>query len=160
MRVKVTDLVRPVFILLLLCWLGPLGLAAPRLGVHDGYTRLVFDLPALTTAKGQLSGQTYTVQLGRALKSESGALSAPGLSRYQISGTRLTLSLTGAGKPTTQVFSPSAGQPARLVIDVPLAAAGAAPVVSVPAAPVAVSKAPPPSQRWCQWRAPCRRVRP
>ena len=146
MRVKVTDLVRSVFIFLLLCWLGPLGLTAPRLGNHDGYTRLVFDLPAVTTARGQLSGQTYTVQLGRALRSESGALNAPGLSRYQISGTRLTLSLTGAGQPSTQVFLPSGTQPARLVIDVPLAAGAVRGPInsgsgnSVPVAPAAASK--------------------
>ncbi|UWX65274.1 N-acetylmuramoyl-L-alanine amidase family protein [Deinococcus rubellus] len=103
--------------------------AAPRIGSHLGYTRLVFDLPGVITASGQLAAQTYTVQLGGVLKSESGPLDVPGLSRYQISGSRLTLTLSGptlggAGQPTVQVLPASGVQPARLVVDVPLSGAG------------------------------------
>lgn len=137
---------RLLVILVLLCGgplLSPPAAAAPRIGSHSGYTRLVFDLPALTTAQGQLSGQTYAVQLGRALPSESGKLNAPGLSRYQISGSRLTLTLSGpvpsgAARPRVQVLPASGTQPARLVVDVLLSAAKtpAAKKVSVPAAPL------------------------
>ncbi len=134
---------RLLVILLLLCGsplLSPSAAAAPRIGSHTGYTRLVFDLPALTTAQGQLSGQRYTVQLGRALKSESGVLSVPGLSRYQISGSRLILTLSSPAsvRPTLQVLPASGAQPARLVVDVPISAAKPplAKKVSVPAAPV------------------------
>jgi len=134
---------RLLLILLLLCGsplLSPSAAAAPRIGSHTGYTRLVFDLPALTTAQGQLSGQRYTVQLGRALKSESGVLSVPGLSRYQISGSRLILTLSSPAsvRPTLQVLPASGAQPARLVVDVPISAAKSplAKKVSVPAAPI------------------------
>jgi len=139
---------RLLLILLLLCGsplLSPSAAAAPRIGSHTGYTRLVFDLPALTTAQGQLSGQRYTVQLGRALKSESGVLSVPGLSRYQISGSRLILTLSSPAsvRPTLQVLPARGAQPARLVVDVPISAAKPpaakpplAKKVSVPAAPV------------------------
>lgn len=141
---------RLLVILLLLCaaaLLSPPGAAAPRIGSHAGYTRLVFDLPSPTTASGQLSALTYTVQLGRALSGESGVLSAPGLSRYRISGNRLTLTLSGpalngAAQPSVQVLAASGSQPARLIVDVPLSAAttpDAKPPlskkVSVPAAP-------------------------
>ena len=137
--------------LLLLCCgalLSPPSAAAPRIGRHLEYTRLVFDLPAPTTASGQLSGSTYTVQLGRALPSEAGALNAPGLNRYQIRGRRLTLTLSGpvpsgAARPSVQVLPASGAQPTRLVVDVPLGAARpssaknpAAKKVSVPAAPI------------------------
>ncbi|WP_237724613.1 N-acetylmuramoyl-L-alanine amidase family protein [Deinococcus alpinitundrae] len=139
-------LVKRLLVILLLLCSGPLlslaAAAAPRIGSHSGYTRLVFDLPALTTAQGQLSGQSYTVQLGRALPSESGKLNVPGLNRYQISGRRLTLTLSGpvpgAARPRVQVLPASGTQPARLVVDVPLGVAKtpAAKKVSVPAAPL------------------------
>ncbi len=130
-----------LLLIVVLLLLASLGRAVPRVGSHDGYTRLVFDLPALTTASGTLLGQTYTVKLGRALPSASGALSAPGLSRYQVSGQRLTLTLSGAGTPRLQVLPASGAQAARLVVDVPLKAA------SKKAAPKRVAAPRPPPAR-------------
>ncbi|AWN23609.1 N-acetylmuramoyl-L-alanine amidase [Deinococcus irradiatisoli] len=134
-------LVKRFFLILFLSLLASLGLAAPRVGLHDGYTRLVFDLPAVMSASGKLSGQTYTVQLGRALPSAAGALSAPGLSRYQISGQRLTLTLSGAGTPRLQVLPASGAVKPRLVVDVPLKAVKKAAAKKVVPAPPALVRA-------------------
>ncbi|WP_225430045.1 N-acetylmuramoyl-L-alanine amidase [Deinococcus detaillensis] len=109
---------------LFLAMCGCFSAAAPRIGSHDGYTRLVFELPAKTSlpTSGQLSGQTYTVQLSRALPSESGVVSAPGLSRWTIQGQRITLNLRGGGVPKLSALPAASGQAARLVIDVPISA--------------------------------------
>ena len=126
-----------VLALLAVCLSG-LAAAVPRVGQHDGYTRLVFDLPAQTSAIGKLSNITYTISLGKPQKSESGQLNAPGVSRYQVSGTRvvLTLSQAGSAAPEVQVFAASGSQPARLVVDVPLSravqAASATPATASP----------------------------
>ena len=126
--------------MVLLACAGALAVAAPRVGQHDGYTRLVFDLPAQTSASGKLSQQTYTISLGKGLASESGKLDAPGVSKYQISGSKiiLTLSKSGLTAPTTQVFAASGSQPARLVVDVPLgqATTASAKSTAAPAKPV------------------------
>ena len=115
---------RSFWIWLLCAALGFSAQAAPRIGSHEGYTRLVFDLPANTSATGKLSGQTYTVELGKPLPSEAGQLSAAGLSRYAVQGNRLTLTLSSAlpsgSPPKTQVLPADNGKPARLVVDVPI----------------------------------------
>ncbi|WP_420595734.1 N-acetylmuramoyl-L-alanine amidase [Deinococcus sp.] len=115
---------RLIWVLLMCAALGFSAQATPRVGSHDGYTRLVFDLPAVTSATGKLSGQTYTVQLGKPLPSEAGNLSAAGLSKYAVQGNRLTLTLSGAlpggSQPKTQVLPAESGKPARLVVDVPI----------------------------------------
>lgn len=101
---------------------GPLAHAAPRIGSHDGYTRVVFDLPAVTTAQAKLSGSSYIVQLGRSLPSQSGAVSAAGVLRYRVSGRQIVLTLSNAAAPKLNVLPVSGNLKARLVIDVPIKA--------------------------------------
>ncbi len=109
------SLCQPALALVLLTsWLSP-AQAAPRVGLHQGYTRLVFALPSATQARAQQRGSQYRVILGKSLHSESGGLSAAGVSSYRISGNVLTLQLTRQGKPRVQVLA----HPARLVVDVP-----------------------------------------
>lgn len=100
---------------------APLAQAAPRVGSHDGFTRLVFDLPH--SGNGQASrvqiskqGSLYRLQLGQRLPNQSGTLSAAGVSGYQVSGNQITLRLTRQGTPHAQLLGQ--GQP-RLVIDIP-----------------------------------------
>ncbi|MFC4453192.1 N-acetylmuramoyl-L-alanine amidase [Deinococcus sonorensis] len=117
-----------LFVLLLL--LSGLAQAAPRVGTHDGYTRLVFDLPAASSLSTTRSGSTVTVQLSVALKAEQGTLSGPA-TRYAIQGKAVSLTLATAQQPVSaQIYPAAAGQPNRLVIDLP--AASRAPVATRP----------------------------
>ena len=96
--------------------------AAPRVGTHDGYTRLVFDLPGqnAVTSTAKVVSQAVTVKLGATLKSEQGSLNAPGVTAYAVSGGTVTVTLAaGHSRASASVLPASGGQPARLVIDVP-----------------------------------------
>ncbi|GGK89514.1 N-acetylmuramoyl-L-alanine amidase [Deinococcus radiotolerans] len=111
--------------------------AAPRVGQHDGYTRLVFDLPGVTTASSKVAAQSVTVTLGTALKAEQGPLSASGVTAYAVAGRTVTVTLAkGHASAKVSVLPAGSGQPARLVIDVPSSVAAAA----VPARPVAAAR--------------------
>ncbi|MGY2893146.1 N-acetylmuramoyl-L-alanine amidase family protein [Deinococcus sp. UYEF24] len=121
--------------------------AAPRIGSHDGYTRLVFDLPGPATLASALSTGTggnrvLNVTLNVPLRAEQGTISEPGVASYVIEGQRVSVQLAaGIGTASALLLPAGGGQPNRLVIDVPLgagsgnAAGGAAPVkVGSPAA--------------------------
>lgn len=129
--------------LILLSLLGGLTLpahAAPRVGTHDGYTRLVFDLPGqnTVTSTAKVAAQSVTVKLGATLKSEQGALKAPGVTAYAVSGGTVTVTLAaGHSRASASVLPASGGQPARLVIDVPTTAA-ARQAAAAPARPATV----------------------
>lgn len=89
---------------------------AVRVGSHNGFTRLVFDLKGPAQASVSQQGSLYSVTLSRAaLPAQQGSLSAAGVSGYAVSGNVLRLRLTRQGQPRTQVLS---GAP-RLVIDIP-----------------------------------------
>jgi len=104
--------------------LAPLSLAAPRVGSHDGYTRLVFNLPKAASSTVKVSGQSVTVRLGVTLPAEQGALSAPGVTAYAVAGGTVTVTLAkGHASAKASVLPAASGQPARLVIDVPTSAA-------------------------------------
>lgn len=126
--------------LILLSLLGGLTHAAPRVGTHDGYTRLVFDLPGqgAVTSTAKVAAQSVTVKLGATLKSEQGPLNAPGVTAYAVSGGTVTVTLAaGHSRASSSVLPASGGQPARLVIDVPTTAA-ARPAAAAPARPATV----------------------
>ncbi|GGR82677.1 N-acetylmuramoyl-L-alanine amidase [Deinococcus sedimenti] len=109
--------------------------AAPRVGQHDGFTRLVFNLPTVTTASSKVTGQSVTVTLGAALSAEQGPLSAPGVTAYAVAGRTVTVTLAkGHGSAKVSVLPAASGQSARLVIDVPSSVAAAAVPVRPPAA--------------------------
>ncbi|WP_245593313.1 N-acetylmuramoyl-L-alanine amidase family protein [Deinococcus frigens] len=125
-------------IVALLCaLLAPsLAAAAPRVGAHDGFTRLVFDLPGNATSSVTAAGRSVTVKLNVSLKSEQGALKAAGVTAYAVSGGTVTVTLAGsssAANTKVSVLPRSGAAAARLVIDVPTAAA-AAPLAFRPAA--------------------------
>ncbi|WP_309572409.1 N-acetylmuramoyl-L-alanine amidase [Deinococcus sp.] len=93
--------------------------AAPRIGTHDTYTRLVFDLPRTSSLDVTVTAQSVTVKLGVTLKSEQGALKAAGVTAYAMSGGTVTVTLaTGYGRAKASVLPAEGGQGARLVIDV------------------------------------------
>ncbi|GGQ94721.1 N-acetylmuramoyl-L-alanine amidase [Deinococcus ruber] len=114
--------------------------AAPRLGGHDTYTRLVFDLPAASTARTAFSsgsgGNTVlTITLQVPLKTERGNLLEPGVASYATAGKTVTLQLASGSKTASVTVLPaSGGQPNRLVIDVPFAPAkaGSTPAATTP----------------------------
>lgn len=117
--------------------LSAAAVAAPRLGSHEGYSRLVFSLPAPTTAVLKVTGQTATVTLGASLPSESGSLTVAGVKAYAVRGKTVRLTLTpGHTKAKVSVLPAAGGQPARLVIDV-LTSAASVPATPTTKAPIA-----------------------
>lgn len=108
--------------------------AAPRVGSHDGYTRLVFDLPGNATSKVSAAGRSVTVKLSVRLRAEQGALKAAGVTAYAVAGGTVTVTLaanTSAAKTKVSVLPKSGAAAARLVIDVPTTAAAQATVRAV-----------------------------
>ncbi len=113
--------------------------AAPRVGTHEGYTRVVFDLPRATTAQTKVTGQSVTVKLGLTLPAAQGKLNAPGVTAYAVAGGTVTVTLAkGYTRAQVSVLPPRDGQGARLVIDVP--ARSSAGVAAAPARPTAVTR--------------------
>lgn len=116
--------------------------AAPRVWTHQGYTRLVFDLPvARATHQSKVAGQTLTLSLSAALRSEAGALAATGVKSYRVSGKTVTVTLASGYAPRTQMIAGTGSQPARLVVDVLKIVAA-----PKPAAKPAAAKAPTPQK--------------
>ncbi len=111
--------------------------AAPRIGSHDGFTRLVFVLPAPSTLSSALSAgsggsRVLNVTLKVPLKAERGKLNQPGVASYVQGGRKISVQLApGVKSAAARVFPAGGGQPNRLVIDVPL---GGAPAAARPAA--------------------------
>ncbi|WP_102126609.1 N-acetylmuramoyl-L-alanine amidase family protein [Deinococcus planocerae] len=133
-------------LLLLLLLAASTALAAPRVGTHPGYTRVVFDLPRPASARTptsstQVTGGRVTVRLSVPLAAARGRLSAPGVTGYTVAGQTVTVTLTPGGrKATATVLPPRSGQPARLVIDVPTGAGAAARSPAAPVRPAAVTR--------------------
>ncbi|ACO46670.1 putative N-acetylmuramoyl-L-alanine amidase, precursor [Deinococcus deserti VCD115] len=112
--------------------LVPGAQAAPRVGSHDGFTRVVFDLPASAKSSVKVQGQSITVQLNVSLKAEQGPLNASGVTAYAVAGKTVTVTLArGHTQAKASVLPASGSQNARLVIDVPTSAAAS----KVPATP-------------------------
>ena len=103
--------------------------AAPRVGSHDGFTRLVFVLPGPSTLSSTLGAGTggkrmLNVTLQVPLKAERGAVAQPGVASYVQGSRKVSVQLAaGVRSATAKIFPASGGQPNRLVIDVPLASA-------------------------------------
>ena len=106
--------------------------AAPRVGSHDGFTRLVFVLPGPSTLSSTLGAGTggrrvLNVTLKVPLKAERGTLAQPGVASYVQGGRNVSVQLAAGVKTARAVIFPAGGgQPNRLVIDVPLGGAGPA----------------------------------
>ncbi|RJF71687.1 N-acetylmuramoyl-L-alanine amidase [Deinococcus cavernae] len=100
--------------------LASVALSAPRVGEHDGFTRLVFDLPKSAPFSTAFQAGKFTVKLGTTLKTEQGQLSAAGVTGYRVAGSTVTLGLApGHTRAKVSVLKADGKQPARLVIDVP-----------------------------------------
>lgn len=146
MRCVAARPLRSLFRVMALLWTLALlshAAAAPRVGAHDGFTRLVFDLPGNSTSKVTAAGRSVSVKLSVKLKAESGALKAAGVTAYAVSGGTVTVTLAGssAAKTKVSVLPRSGATAARLVIDVPttVAALASRPVVR-PAATATVNR--------------------
>jgi N-acetylmuramoyl-L-alanine amidase len=133
-------------LLALLLFVFSVATAAPRVGAHEGYTRVVFDLPRTTTAAPKVTGQSVTVSLGLSLPAARGPLGAPGVSAYAVAGSTVILTLArGSANAKVSVLPAAAGQPARLVIDVPTGAAASSAARSAVAAKAPATPAPRPA---------------
>lgn len=125
--------------LLFLTLLSAPAPAAPRIGTHEGYTRLVFNLPKTADPSVTVAGQSVTVRLPLTLKAEQGALSAPGVTAYAVAGGTVTVTFArGYGRARASVLPAGSGQPARLIVDVLTNAANR---VATPASVAATSVA-------------------
>lgn len=114
------------------------ALAAPRVGQHDGYTRLVFDLPRTAAHQVKVAEQQVTITLNVPLKTEQGSLNASGVTAYAVAGRTVSLTLAkGHAQAKVSVLPPASGQGARLVIDVPTSAAAARTPATPPRTPAA-----------------------
>ncbi|MBZ9714533.1 N-acetylmuramoyl-L-alanine amidase [Deinococcus multiflagellatus] len=117
------------------------ALAAPRVGQHDGYTRLVFDLPRVAASQVKVAGQSVTVKLDVPLKTEQGPLNAPGVTAYAVAGGTVSVTLArGHAQAKVSVLPPAAGQTARLVIDVPTSVAASRMPATPTPPPAAVAR--------------------
>ena len=100
-----------------------MAVAAPRVGAHEGYTRLVFDLPsAAAQPKVTTKAGTATISVAVTLRPESGRVNSADVTSYAISsaqgGSQLQLSVTQGRSVKVFVLPEQGNQKARLVIDV------------------------------------------
>lgn len=119
----------------LMFWVSLAG-AFPRLGLHDGYTRLVFDLPLGATFTLKQDRQTLSLQISAVLGINTDQkVDSPQLSSYQIvradGRTTVTLRLKSGITYKQSLLVESAGQ--RLILD--LVEGTPLPATSAPVAP-------------------------
>ncbi|MFC3835701.1 MULTISPECIES: N-acetylmuramoyl-L-alanine amidase [Deinococcus] len=125
-------LLHATLLLIALGTAAPPAHAAPRIGTHDTYTRLVFDVPKSSPLDVTVTGSSVTVKLAGPLRPEQGPLKAPGVTAYAVSGSSVTVTFgSGYGRAKASILPASGSQGARLVIDVLKGAS----VASVPATP-------------------------
>ncbi|WP_117237385.1 N-acetylmuramoyl-L-alanine amidase [Thermus sediminis] len=124
--------------LLCLAWVWSLALAFPRVGVHEGFTRLVFDLPSPQVDYRLEEGEgLLTLSFpGLSVPARDLVVNSPEVASVQVvpegRGVRVLVRLKGAVEVTTRRF----GDPERLVLDLSLRR-------EAPARPQAPSGAPP-----------------
>ncbi|WP_414656840.1 N-acetylmuramoyl-L-alanine amidase family protein [Deinococcus sp. VB343] len=123
---------------LVLTLLTSSGWAAPRVGVHPGYTRLVFDLavPQPVKVKTTVKAPYVSLSLTTLLRPEQGKLSAPGVTAYSVSGSTIRLTLApNYAKSKVEVIPRQGSQPQRLVVDIAKVPSTSKPVIKASAAP-------------------------
>lgn len=130
-----------VFLLLgSLILVSPALSAPPRVGTHDDYTRLAFDLPKGVTNSDvnvKSSPDGVVVTLSSALPAEHGTLKSPDVSAYRVKGKAVSLQLAPGRSVKAFVLAPDGTRPARLVVDVGAHLGGVGAVGAAPAAAVA-----------------------
>ena len=123
--------------------LNPPALAAPRVGSHDGYARVVFDLPRTTTYSVQTGPGGVDLHLSARLPSDAGALKTPQASAYSVvsegAGSRIHFAVAPGVTAKVSLLPAGGGQPVRLVADLQ----GPSGKVSSAPAPVPAPGAPP-----------------
>lgn len=108
--------------LLWVAWLWSLALAFPRVGVHEGFTRLVFDLPsAQVTYRLDQEGDLLTLVLsGLTAQAQDLVVNSPEVASVQVvpekGGVRVLVRLKGAVEVKAQRYP----DPDRLVVDLSL----------------------------------------
>ncbi len=115
--------------------------AAPRVGSHDGFTRLVWDLPNMGSVKVTPSANGATLTLSVPLGSEHAKLDGD-VRSYAVSGTTVTLTLAPGRSVNAFVLAPGGKLPARLVVDTGKAASVPVQASAKLSAPAPASVAP------------------
>ena len=123
------------------------ALAFPRVGLHDGFTRLVFDLPKAATYTVSSDKGTLTLRfLGVRQTAADEDVNSDQVASYQVvpgtGGTVVYVRLKPGAEAKTQVFDDGDGK--RLIVDVTQAApTGKAPPPPAPAPKPTSNKKPP-----------------
>lgn len=140
----------PFLLGLVLTLLTSSGWAAPRIGVHPGYTRLVFDLTVPQPVKVQTNVKApyLTLGLNTLLRPEQGKLSAPGVTAYSVSGSTIRLTLApNYAKSKVEVIPRQGSQPQRLVVDIAKRPNMSKPVVKASVVKASAAPTPKPAPR-------------
>ena len=114
---------------LFLVWIWSLALAFPRVGVHEGFTRLVFDLPSAQTAYRMEERENLLTLIfsGLSLPAADMVVNSPEVASVQVvSGKGEVRALVRTRGPV-EVKASRYGDPERLVLDIALKK-GATPV--------------------------------
>ena len=110
------------FLFVVLALWSSLACAAPRVGSHPGYTRVVFDLPGLQPIRVQSKKVTLpylTLRLNTLLRAERGSFQVPGVVAYATAGSAVNVTFApGYGNLQIQIVPRQGNLPQRLVIDV------------------------------------------
>lgn len=119
------------FLALLLVFLAS-AMAFPRLGLHEGYTRLVFDLEAKTQYQVSQTSDTLAIRFsGQKVGAEDTSVTSGQIASYQIvpnpDGATAFIRLKGLVEVKTTLFDDTNGR--RLVVDI-LSASSSKPTVS------------------------------
>ncbi|MDX2004982.1 MAG: N-acetylmuramoyl-L-alanine amidase [Meiothermus sp.] len=99
------------------------ALAFPRIGLHEGYTRLVFDLEAQTRYATSAEGNVFTIRLtGQRVQAREASLESPHVASYQVvpnaGGAVVVVNLRQGTEVKTSLLGGAGSAGRRLVVDV------------------------------------------
>ena len=115
--------------------------AAPRIGAHEGFTRLAFDLPRTVTPVVTSTPTGVRITLAVPLKAEAAPVKSDDVKAYEVradgQGSVVTVTLAAGRRAKVFVLPPAGTQGARLVVDAGPGLGGTAASAASPAPPAA-----------------------
>jgi N-acetylmuramoyl-L-alanine amidase len=107
---------------LFLVWIWSLSLAFPRVGVHEGFTRLVFDLPSPQTAYRMEERENLLTLIfpGLSLPAADMVVNSPEVASVQVVPGKGEVRVLVRTRGPVEVKASRYGDPERLVLDIAL----------------------------------------
>jgi N-acetylmuramoyl-L-alanine amidase len=107
---------------LFLVWIWSLSLAFPRVGVHEGFTRLVFDLPSPQTAYRMEERENLLTLVfpGLSLPAADLVVNSPEVASVQVVPGKGEVRVLVRTRGPVEVKASRYGDPERLVLDIAL----------------------------------------